>query len=85
MKFLHWEVDAVEGTIVRVDLDAQANVMLLDDSNFSSYRHGCRFHYFGGLAKRTPVTLVPPYPGRWHVVVDLGGRVGRVNASVSVA
>jgi hypothetical protein len=52
MKFLHWEVDAVEGTVVRVDLDAQANVMLLDDSNFSSYRHGHRFNYRGGLAER---------------------------------
>jgi hypothetical protein len=59
MKLLHWEVDAVEGTVVRVDLDAQANVML-DDVNFSSYRHGRRFRYYGGLAKRTPVTLVPP-------------------------
>ena len=84
MKFLHWEVDAVEGTVVRVDLDAQANVMLLDDSNFSSYRHGHRFNYHGGLAKRSPVTLVPPHPGRWHVVVDLGGYAGHVNASVSV-
>jgi hypothetical protein len=84
MKFLHWEVDAVEGTVVRVDLDAQANVMLLDDNNFSSYRHGGSFNYRGGLAKRSPVTLVPPHPGRWHVVLDLGGYAGHVNASVSV-
>jgi hypothetical protein len=84
MKFLHWEVDAVEGTVVRVGLDAQANVMLLDDSNFLSYRHGHRFRYFGGLAKRSRVTLVTPHSGRWHVVVDLGGYAGRVNASVSV-
>ena len=47
MKFLHWEVDAVEGTIVRVDLHAQANVMLLDDNNFSSYRRGGTFNWLG--------------------------------------
>jgi hypothetical protein len=84
MKFLHWEVDAVEGTVVRVDLDAQANVMLLDNSNFSSYRREGRFNYRGGLARRSPVKLVPPHPGHWHVVVDLGGYAGRVNASISV-
>jgi hypothetical protein len=38
MKFLHWEVEAAEGTVVRVELDAQANVMLMDGSNFSAYR-----------------------------------------------
>jgi hypothetical protein len=84
MKFLHWEVDAVQGTVVRVELDSQANVMLLDDSNFSSYRGGRQFRYFGGLAKQSPVRLVPPHGGRWHVVVDLGGYGGHVNASVSV-
>jgi Domain of unknown function (DUF1883) len=84
MKFLHWEVDAVEGTVVRVDLDTQANVMLLDDSNFLSYRRGASFNYRGGLARRSPVRLVPPHPGRWHLIVDLGGYAGRLNASVSV-
>jgi hypothetical protein len=84
MKFLHWEVDAVEGTVVRVELDAQANVMLMDDSNFYSYRGGRQYRYFGGHAKRSPVTLAAPHAGRWHVVVDLGGYGGHVNASVSV-
>jgi hypothetical protein len=77
-------VDAVEGTVVRVELDAQANVMLMDDSNFSSYRSGRQFRYYGGRAKRSPVTLAAPHTGRWHVVVDLGGYAGHVNASVSV-
>lgn len=84
MEFLHWEVDAVEGTVIRVDLSSQANVMLLDDSNFWSYKNCRQFRYFGGLAKRTPVTLVPPHSGHWHVVVDLGGYPGRVRASVTV-
>lgn len=84
VKFLHWEVDAVEGTVVRVELDAQANVMLMDSSNFSSYRSGSQFRYFGGHTTRSPVTLAAPHAGRWHVVVDLGGNNGHVNASVSV-
>lgn len=84
MKFLHWEIDAGSNNVIRVDLDSQANVMLLDESNFHSYRSGRQFRYSGGLAKQNPFRLVPPHQGRWHVVVDLGGYGGHVNASVSV-
>ena len=84
MRFLHWEVDAVQGTVVEVELDSQANVMLMDDINFSSYRRGSTFRYHGGLAKRSPARLSAPHKGRWHLVVDLGGRGGHVNASVSI-
>jgi hypothetical protein len=52
--------------------------MLMDDLNFSSYRHGSSFRYHGGHAKRSPVRLAAPRAGRWHVVVDLGGYGGRV-------
>lgn len=34
------------------------------------------FNDRGGLARRSPVTLVP-HPGRRHVVVDLDGYAGR--------
>jgi hypothetical protein len=56
----------------------------MDSINFSSYRRGQRFRYHGGHAKRSPVLLTAPHAGHWHVVVDLGGHGGRVNASVSV-
>lgn len=84
MKFLHWEVDAADGTVVRVELDSQANVMLMDNINFPSYRSGRSFSYHGGHAKRSPVLLSVPHAGHWHVVVDLGGYAGHVNASVSL-
>jgi len=84
MQYLHWEIRAGGRTVVRVDLDAQANVMLLDENNYAAYRRGHSFNYRGGLAKRTPFTLVPPYAGLWHLVIDLGGYSGQVNASVSI-
>jgi hypothetical protein len=84
MKFLHWEVDAGPDDVIQVELSRQANVLLLDDPNFSAYRGGRRYRYFGGHAERTPATLVPPRSGRWHVVVDLGGYPGHVEASVAV-
>ena len=40
------------------------------------------YSYFGGRAKKSPVVLRPPHAGRWHVVIDLGGRRGTVRASV---
>jgi hypothetical protein len=84
MKFLHYEFDLDTDDAVRVSLDKQANVRLLDGNNFQKYRSGQRHNYYGGLAKVSPVVLRPPHSGRWHVVIDLGGYAGSVSASVSV-
>ena len=54
------------------------------DINYSAFRRGSRYHYFGGYYKQTPVRLVPPHEGSWHVVLHLGGYAGRVNASMSL-
>ncbi len=84
MKFLHWEVDAGPDNMIQVELSRQANVLLLDDQNFNAYRGGRRYRYFGGHARQTPATLVPPRSGHWHLVVDLGGYGGHVEASVAI-
>lgn len=85
MKFLHWDFNAGPDNVVSVSLSAQANVLLMDDVNFQAYRSRRSYRYHGGHAKRSPVRLVPPHEGHWHVVVDLGGGSGRIQASVSVA
>lgn len=82
MNFLHYEVDLRPGDGVEVTLDKRANVKLLDASNFNAYRSGRQHRYHGGLATRSPVNIVPPHPGIWHVVIDLGGYAGTVRASV---
>jgi len=79
MNFLHWEFDLNDGDVVQVQLDKQANVRLLDDTNFYAYRNGRGHNYHGGLAKRSPINLAAAHGGHWHVVVDLGGYAGRVN------
>jgi len=84
INYLHQEFDVGPEDVVEVKLDGQANVMLLDPMNYEHYRRGESFRYRGGLAKSSPVRLVPPHQGRWHVVVDLGGYPGRVRAEVSV-
>jgi hypothetical protein len=62
----------------------EANVMLLDPVALAAYKAGRRFDYFGGHFTRSPARIVVPHAGHWHVVVDLGGAAGRVEASVNV-
>jgi uncharacterized protein DUF1883 len=84
-KFLHYEVQTGNGDAIEVSLHGNAaNVLLLDDANYRSYQSGQRFRYHGGYFNRSPVVLRAPALGRWHVVVDLGGRPGRVAASIRV-
>ena len=84
MNFLHYEVDAGPQNTIQVTLDKQANVRLLDATNFQRYRSGQQHNYYGGLAKVSPINLKAPYQGHWHVVIDLGGYSGTVRASVRV-
>lgn len=84
MNFLHQEFNLTKSDLVEVTLDGQANVLLMDPSNYKSYREGKTYRYFGGLAKVSPVRLSPPHAGHWHVVVDLGGYAGTVRAGIQV-
>lgn len=84
MNYLHSEFDLESGDVVVVDLDGQANVLLLDRPNFDAYRDGRSYRYHGGLAERTPVRLLAPRKGHWHLVVDLGGYAGTVRAGVHI-
>jgi hypothetical protein len=72
------------GATVIVTLDKQANIRLLDSTNYQRYRRGERHQFYGGLAKASPVRLQVPHAGSWHVVIDLGGYAGTVRASVSM-
>lgn len=83
--FLNYEVWTNVGDIIQVILTGSAaNVLLLDDVNFDSYRRRQPFQYYGGYYDRSPVVLKSPYPSKWHVVIDTGGRPGHLNAAVRV-
>lgn len=73
------------GEIVEVNLSGTAaNVRLLTDSNYRSFKAGRRHRAIGGHAKRSPVRLPIPRSGHWHVTIDLGGYKGTVRSSVNV-
>jgi hypothetical protein len=70
------------GTGVEVTLDQQANVHLLDAANLSRYERDEGYTAIGGLMVQSPALLQVPSPGRWFVVIDLGGNQGTVSSSV---
>ncbi len=86
MNFSHYNLGHVNrGSIVEVTLQGSAaNVRLMNNSDFNSYRAGRRHHYYGGLAKRSPVRLQVPSSGAWHVAVDMQGLRGTVRSGVRV-
>ncbi|HWG41539.1 MAG TPA: DUF1883 domain-containing protein [Gemmataceae bacterium] len=85
MDYLHKEFDLAEGDIVEVTLaDNAANILLLDADNFHNYQQGKPYSYSGGYARTSPFRIQAPRAGRWHLVVDLAGGAGRVQASSRV-
>ena len=84
MNHLNYGFDADFGDTAEVVLDRAANVMLMDELNYSAYQRGAKFHYYGGYATKSPVRLAVPHRAHWHVVVDLGGGAGRVRASAQL-
>jgi hypothetical protein len=86
MNYLHSDLGYLEaGALVDVTLSGtEANVMLLDSVNVSRYRQDQKFDYHGGHYTHSPIRIAVPRAGHWHVVVDLGGAGGQVEASVDV-
>lgn len=86
MDFLHFRLGHCErDAIVEITLRGNAaNVRLMDDSNFNSYRNGRQHRNLGGLMQRSPARLQIPHSGQWHVAVDFQGLRGQANVSVNV-
>jgi len=84
MDFIHGRKHLAGDQYVRIDCDTQCNVMLTDDANFSQYKRGRSFRYYGGFFKKFPAVLTPPYPGYWNIVVDLGGANATIKYSIQV-
>ena len=71
-----------KGEIIQVTLTGGANVLLMDEANFSLYKSGKKCRFYGGLANRTPYRLAIPEAGNWHVIVNLKGLGNSTVATV---
>ncbi|AKJ41821.1 Domain of uncharacterised function (DUF1883) [Pragia fontium] len=85
MSFIHNREYLNEGDTVSVQSSHQINVLLLDDINFSYYKTGRKFNYFGGFYKRFPVNVSVPNSGHWNVVLALPpGHRANIKYSINV-
>ena len=84
MEYLHNDFYLDSGDIVHVEIDHQANILLLDDSNYQNYRERRGFTHYGGHYDISPINIVVPSSGHWHVVIDLGGGAGTIRHSISI-
>jgi hypothetical protein len=85
MDFVHYDLNQLSGgEVVQVTLANAANVRLLDDANFASYRRGSQHRHYGGYVTKSPYAIRVPEPGHWHLVLDLGGYAGQIRSSVRV-
>lgn len=60
--------------LIEISLDRPANIKILDPANFESYSKGRDHYYYGGIFQASLVKLIPPYLGRWYLVVDSAGE-----------
>lgn len=64
---------------------SQANIALMDSSNYSAFRNGRNWRGVNRLATGSPVRLGIPSSGHWYGVIYLPqGYTGRVNGSIGV-
>ena len=83
--FLHHSEYLSAGDWFRVHLrHSSARTMLMDSANFQAYRSGGSFSFYGGWPERSPIDLVAPHSGTWHLVLDLEGGSGSINHSLEV-
>lgn len=86
MRFTHYDLGYLNGgeTVIVTLKGTEANVRLLDNTNFQYYRNGKNHNYYGGHYRQSPVHLTVPSAGYWNVTIDLGGYGGNVQSSVRV-
>lgn len=84
-RFTHYDLKGQHaGTVVEVSLNAVNNVRLMNAGNFQRFRELLDFKYVGGAARKSPVRLVVPEDGHWHLIVDMEGHGRLAESSVKV-
>lgn len=85
MDYQHFDLGhRAKGETVEVAISRSANVRLMDNENFEKFRYGKEHRPYGGHYRVSPVLIGIPSTGHWHVVIDLAGHSGTVDASVRV-
>ncbi|MDD3294122.1 MAG: DUF1883 domain-containing protein [Geobacteraceae bacterium] len=70
MNFIHSKKQLNKGDVVELACDSTCNFMLTDDRNFSSYKKGELFGYYGGHFTDFPARITTPHSGQWNIIID---------------
>ena len=84
MYHLHKMIRLGGGDTIQVGLTAPAQVMLMDESNYTAYADGDDFEYYGREVKRTPFEIKSPCAGLWHLVIEQVDKEAPLSASVQI-
>jgi len=84
MKFLHYRIDGQKDDTVKIKLDGEAFVRLLDTLHYDNYRFGRKYQGKGGWVTEGTIDFIIPYKGTFHVVIDHNGQQGSAKATVDV-
>ena len=84
-RFTHYDLKQQRaGTTIEVTLSAVNNVRLMTGTNWLRFNEKLDFKYVGGVAKKSPIRLVVPEDGVWHLLVDAEGHHGLADSSVKM-
>lgn len=79
-RFTHYDLkEQRAGTIIEVTLSAVNNVRLMTPTNFQRFKETLDYKFLGGVAKKSPLKIVIPESGHWHLIVDMEGHHGLAN------
>jgi hypothetical protein len=70
MNHLHKYLTLSQNDMLKIHLSNPAQVMLLDDKNYSLYKDEMEYDYYGKLVKRSPFIIKAPHVGDWHLVIE---------------
>jgi hypothetical protein len=84
-RYSHYDLgEQRAGTVIEITLSAIANVRLMNGSNFERFTETLKHQFLGGVAKKSPIWLVIPEAGHWHLVVDMEGHKSLAESSVKM-
>ncbi|CBJ83083.1 hypothetical protein XBJ2_2000001 [Xenorhabdus bovienii str. Jollieti] len=85
MSYIHSREYLKDGNVVSVQCSHQINVLVMDDNQYSNYRNGRQYRYYGGFYKQFPANIIPPHSGYWNVVLAMPpGYSANIKHTISV-
>jgi hypothetical protein len=84
-RFTHYDLKPQRaGTAIEITLNGVNNVRLMNAVNYQRFTERLDFKFVGGVARKSPIRLVIPENGHWHLIVDMEGHHALAESSVKM-